>query len=102
MGILIRPHATTPTRTVGSGELVGMLLLSERPAEVEDRAVPGHWEGDLIIGKASRSAIATLVERQTRSAMLLALPDGRTAGQVRLAIARRVLTLPEQLRRTLT
>jgi len=89
-------------RTAGSGELVGMVLLSERPAEVEDRAVPGHWEGDLIIGKASRSAITTLVERQTRFVMLLALPDGRTADQVRLAIARRILTLPEQLRRTLT
>ncbi len=93
-----RPHR----RTVGSGELVGMVLLSDRPASVEDRVVPGHWEGDLIIGKAGRSAIATLVERQTRFTMLLALPDGRTADQVRLAIARRILTLPEQLRRTLT
>jgi len=84
------------------GELVNMVLLSERPAEVEDRAVPGHWEGDLIIGKANRSAIGTLVERQTRYVVLIALPHGRTAEAVRTALAERILTLPEQLRQSLT
>ena len=84
------------------GELVNMVLLSERPAEVEDRAVPGHWEGDLIIGKANRSAIGTLVERQTRYVVLIALPHGRTAEAVRTALAKRILTLPEQLRQSLT
>jgi IS30 family transposase len=85
-----------------SGELTNMVLLSERPAEVEDRAIPGHWEGDLIIGKANRSAIGTLVERQTRYVLLIALPQGRTADVVRAALVERILTLPEQLRRSLT
>jgi len=84
------------------GELANMVLLSERPAEVDDRAVPGHWEGDLIIGKGTRSAIGTLVERQTRYVLLFALPHGRTAEAVRAALAERILTLPEQLRRSLT
>jgi transposase, IS30 family len=90
------------SRIKPSGQLADMVLLSERPAEVEDRAVPGHWEGDLIIGKANRSAIGTLVERQTRYLMLVALPNGRTAEAVRIALAERVLALPDELRRSLT
>ena len=79
-----------------------MVSISERPADVEDRAVPGHWEGDLIMGRASRSAIGTLVERKSRYVLLLELPDGRTAAHVRYALTDRMTTLPEQLRRTLT
>src|SRR3954462_12121663 len=93
------------------------LLISERPAEVEDRAVPGHWEGDLILG-SDRSAIGTLVERSSRFTMLLNLPSieghdspttksspartGAGAAAVRDAIAETITTLPEQLRRSLT
>jgi IS30 family transposase len=89
-------------RTAGPGKLTDMVLISERPAEVEDRAVPGHWEGDLIIGGRSHSAIGTLVERQTRYVMLVALPAGRSAPAVRDALAARIGSLPTELRRTLT
>ena len=89
-------------RSVGPGELKNMVLLSERPADAEDRAVPGHWEGDLIVGKKSLSAVATLVERQTRFVMLCRLPDGRLAEQVKDAVAKKISALPEFLRRSLT
>ena len=89
-------------RTNGSGQLLDMVLISERPAEVQDRAVPGHWEGDLLIGRGSRSAIGTLVERQSRFVMLLDLRKGRLAEQVKDALVLKIRELPEQLRRSLT
>jgi transposase, IS30 family len=76
--------------------------ISQRPAEADDRAVPGHWEGDLIVGPASRSAIGTLVERSTRFTILLHLPDGHDANQVAEAMIREMGHLPDHLRRSIT
>jgi transposase, IS30 family len=95
-----RPHMRIERS--GAGRLQNMILISDRPPEIEDRAVPGHWEGDLIIGKGGRSAIGTLVERSSRYVVLLHLPHGRTAEDFRAALTRQVSKLPAELRRTLT
>lgn len=85
----------------GRGKIAGMAMISQRPASVEDRAVPGHWEGDLIVGRAGRSFIGTLVERQTRFVMLSKIADSKTETVI-AAIAAKILELPEQLRLSLT
>src|SRR3954465_5195789 len=85
----------------GRGGRPGILNISERPAEAVDRAVPGHWEGDLVFGKRM-SPVATLVERSTRFVMLVALPDGHKADLVAEALAAKITTLPAALARTLT
>jgi IS30 family transposase len=86
---------------VGQGQLRDMVMISERPAEAADRAVPGHWEGDLIFGKKMTS-IATLVERRSRYVILCKLPNGHSAEAVRAALAKRIVALPAHLRRSLT
>ena len=90
------------TEHSGTGRLREMVMISERPPEAADRAIPGHWEGDLLMGKGGRSAIGTLVERSSRYVMLVHLPNGRTAEAVRTALTRQVQRLPAELRRTLT
>jgi IS30 family transposase len=90
-----------------SGERLGrfvapMVMIDQRPAEVQDRLVAGHWEGDLIMGSADRSAIGTLVERKTRYLVLLHLPNGHGSEVVRDALVDEVAMLPARLRRSLT
>jgi IS30 family transposase len=85
-----------------NGRLKGMINVSERPAEADDRAIPGHWEGDLIIGAHSTSAIGTLVERTTGFVMLLHLPGDHSAATVAAAMTAKIPEIPEVLHRSLT
>lgn len=94
-----KPRGRTERRTMFSD----VITISQRPAGVADRAVPGHWEGDLILGSTeSRSAVGTLVERTTGFVMLLHLPEGHGALAVQEAVVAKMATLPEQLRLSLT
>ena len=95
-----KPHKQPDQRTPRFTD--PMVMISERPAEIEDRAVPGHWEGDLIVGTRSESAIVTLVERTTRYVLLGHLPGGHTAEEVRDVLVPLIATLPAHLRGSLT
>jgi IS30 family transposase len=84
------------------GQIPDMVMVSERPAEADDRAVPGHWEGDLVIGAGGASAVGTLVERTTRLVLLLHLPNDHGATSVEAAMKKAIATLPEELTRSIT
>lgn len=89
-------------RSEARGKIADMLSIEERPVEVEDRTVPGHWEGDLILGKNKQSALGTLVERTTRYTILVPLGDKKDAVSVREAFAKAFYSLPTGLKKTLT
>jgi transposase, IS30 family len=97
-----RAARKSPLPIDGRGHISNMVMISDRPAEVEDRAVPGHWEGDLIIGSANGSAVGTLVERTSRLALLLHLKHGRTAISVETAMRKAIRSLPEELVKSIT
>jgi len=94
----VRPRRRAHDRR---GQLPNMLSIEERPAEVADRTVPGHWEGDRLLGRRAASALGTLVERTTRTTLLVPL-QAKDATSVRRAFAREMRTLPQQMRRSLT
>lgn len=97
-----RPRTTTARNPADRGPINDKVMIAERPADVEDRAVPGHWEGDLIIGQRGRSQTGTLVERTTGWTMLLALPNDRRADTVATVMQQQIQTLPTQLARSIT
>jgi IS30 family transposase len=97
-----RAHRRPQGRVNTQGMIPGMVNISQRPPEVQDKAVPGHWEGDLIMGKNNRSAVGTLVERATRFVLLLHLGEGKDASSVQQAMQRAIATLPEKLVKTIT
>lgn len=97
-----KPHAITARNAERGGPIIDKVMISERPAEVDDRAVAGHWEGDLIIGVRGRSQTGTLVERTSGFTMLLCLPDNRRAATVAAVMQQQIETLPTQLRRSIT
>jgi transposase, IS30 family len=95
--------ARKPQGSQSNGSRIpNMVMISDRPAEIEDRAVPGHWEGDLILGAGGRSAVGTLVERSTRYVLLLHLPGDKTAANVATVMAKAISTLPSELARSIT
>jgi IS30 family transposase len=93
-----RPHGSAKSW----GHVHDMVMIAERAPEVDDRGVPDHWEGDLISGALNKSAVGTLVERTSRLLLLLQLPNGKSAGDVELAMKGAIVTLPEELRRSIT
>ena len=96
-----RPRSVT-ARNSEKGQISDMVMISQRPAEIEDRAVPGHWEGDLIIGAKGASQVGTLVERTSGLVLVIELPDGRTAIDLAAGLQRQIATLPAQTCKTIT
>jgi IS30 family transposase len=97
-----KAHTITARNAERGGPIIDKVLITERPAEAADRAVPGHWEGDLIVGVRGQSQAGTLVERTSGFTMLLCLPDNRRAATVAEVMQQQIETLPAQLRRSIT